>query len=267
MFERKFPIDKWVCDKCDAEQSVDKMRGGACKSWRGDRRGALKKSESTKKDKQHTVNRGRKPKQTQPAAMVSVDCLNLFISSEDALSSLTAGPNVNDESIEESTIDWENDSINTVMRESNDECVKLFQAEDDINNIGDGGTSNGKGEGYDCVHSFQNGMKEVEREHLDHDADEIEHCVEANDDDAIICDEPNMVPSAFPGAPNGWSPPSPPDNWNPTINLLKREPPFDENLIIQDVGAHSLTTHYFNQREDTCFIPCLQVPLLFLLIK
>jgi hypothetical protein len=56
------PVDKWVCDKCDAEQTVDKTRCGACKSWRGGKRGALKKSESTKKDKQHKDNRGRKPK-------------------------------------------------------------------------------------------------------------------------------------------------------------------------------------------------------------
>ncbi len=123
------------------------------------------------------------------------------------MSPLTAVPYVNDKSIEESTIDCENDSIDTVTRESNDERVKLLQAEDDINNIGDGGTIDGEGEGYFCVHSFQDGMKEVEREHLDHDTDEIEHCVEANDDDAIVCGEPNMVPSALPGAPNGWSPP------------------------------------------------------------
>jgi hypothetical protein len=32
MFEGKLPLDKWVCDKCDAEQSADKMRCGACKS-------------------------------------------------------------------------------------------------------------------------------------------------------------------------------------------------------------------------------------------
>jgi hypothetical protein len=119
IFKGKLPIDKWICDKCDAEQTVDKMRCGACKSWRGGRRGALKKSESTKKDKQHTVNRGRKPKQTQPAATVAVDCSNLLISGEDAFSPLTAGPNSNDESIEKSTIDWENDSIDTVTRESN----------------------------------------------------------------------------------------------------------------------------------------------------
>jgi hypothetical protein len=93
-------------------------------------------------------------KKQKPAATVAVDCSNLFISGEDAFSHLTAVPNVNNESTEESTIDWENDSIDTVMRESNDECIKLLHAEDDINNIGDGGTSNGKGEGYDCVHPF-----------------------------------------------------------------------------------------------------------------
>jgi hypothetical protein len=154
MFKGKLPLDKLVCDKCDAEQSVDKMRCGACKSLRGGKRGALKKSESNKKDKQHTVNRGRKPKQTQPAATVPVDCSNLFISSEDALSPLTAVHTVNDESIEESTIDWKSDSIDTVTHESNDERVKSLQAVDDINDIGDGGTSDGKGEGYDCDHSF-----------------------------------------------------------------------------------------------------------------
>ena len=139
IFEGKLPLDKWVCDKFDAEQSVNKMRCGSCKSWRGGKRGALKKSESTKKDKQHTVNCGREPKKTQLAATVTVNCSNLFISGEDAFSPLTDGPNINDESIEESTIDWDNDSIDTVMRESNDKRIILLQAEDDINNIGDGG--------------------------------------------------------------------------------------------------------------------------------
>ena len=154
-----------------------------------------------------------------------------------------------------------------MTRESNDERIKLLQAENDINDIGDGGTSNGKGEGYDCVHSFQDGMKEVEREHLDHDTDEIEHCVEANDDDAIICDEPNMVPSALPGAPNGWSPPSPPDNWNPIVNSLKREPPFDE--VDNPGNWSSFTNHPLFQPKGgyMCHTMPAGVPLLFLLIK
>ncbi len=65
----------------------------------------MKKSESTKKDKQHADNCGREPKQTQPAATVAVDHSNLLFSSKDAFSPLTAGPNINAESIEESTID------------------------------------------------------------------------------------------------------------------------------------------------------------------
>jgi hypothetical protein len=78
----------------------------------------------------------------------------LFISGEEAFSPLTTVPNVNNESIKESTIYWENACIDTVMHGSNDERIKLLQAEDDINDIDDGGTSNGEGEGYDCVHSF-----------------------------------------------------------------------------------------------------------------
>ncbi len=158
-------------------------------------------------------------------------------------------------------IDWENDSIDTVTHESNDECIKLL-----INDIGDGGTSNGKGEGYDCVHSFQDGMKEVERERLDHDTYETEHCVEANDDDAIICDEPNMVPSALPGATNGWSPPSPPNNCIPTINSLKREPPFDE---VDNLGRWSTFTYrpFFQPKGGYMCHTMPAGPLLFLLIK
>jgi hypothetical protein len=65
IFKGKLPIDKWVCDKCDAEQTVDKMRCGACKSWRGGKRGALKKSESTKKDQIIVVGNQNKHNQQQ----------------------------------------------------------------------------------------------------------------------------------------------------------------------------------------------------------
>ncbi len=109
-------------------------------------------------------------------------------------------------------------------------------------------------------------MKEVERERLDHDTDKIKHCVEANDDNAIVCDEPNMVPSAFSGAPNGWSPTSPPNIWNPTLNSLKREPPFDE---VDDPGHWSSFTYYqLFQPKGGCM--CHTMPAgvtLFLSIK
>jgi hypothetical protein len=38
--------------------------------------------------------------------------------------------------------------------------------ENDANEIGDGGTSDAEGEGYECVVSFEDGIKEVELERL-----------------------------------------------------------------------------------------------------
>jgi hypothetical protein len=43
--------------------------------------------------------------------------------------------------------------------------------------IGDGGTSDAEGDGYECVVSFRGGMKEVELEGLCYDANEIENGV------------------------------------------------------------------------------------------
>ena len=148
----------------------------------------------------------------------------------DALSPLTSPvPNIHEESFEESTLNWENDaSIDTAGREMNDELIKLLKAEDDEQEVSDGGLSDGEGNGYECVSSFLEGMKEVEIECLHHDFDEIEHCVEAHDDDDILCDEIAENVSGLIGAPSGWSAPSAPKDWDPTVNLAKGEPHFDE---------------------------------------
>ena len=48
-----FPMQTvWICDKSDTEQSEDKKRCGTCKSWKGGKRGSLKTSKPTKKDKE-----------------------------------------------------------------------------------------------------------------------------------------------------------------------------------------------------------------------
>ena len=136
-------------------------------------------------------------------------------------------PNIGEESFEESTFDWEdNASIDTAGREKNDQRIKLLEAEDD-EEFGDGGSSDGEGDGYECMSSFLEGMKEVEIECLHHDFDEIEHGVEAHDDDAIVCDEKAKNVSGLIGAPIGWSAPSAPENWDPTVNLAKGKPHFD----------------------------------------
>jgi hypothetical protein len=60
--------------------------------------------------------------------------------------------------------------------------------DDDANEVSDGGTSDAEGEGYKCVISFKDGMKEVELEQLCFDADEIESGVEVDDNDAFVCE-------------------------------------------------------------------------------
>jgi hypothetical protein len=81
------------------------------------------------------------------------------------------------------------------------------------NEVGDGGTSDAEGVGYECVVSFHDGMKEVEHERLCFDANEIESGVEVDDNDATVCEvKDNSSNSSLYGAPPGWSAPSAPDD-------------------------------------------------------
>ncbi len=50
-----------------------------------------------------------------------------------------------------------------MAQETNDELIRMLD-DDDANEVGDGGTSDAEGEGYECVVSFKDGMKEVELE-------------------------------------------------------------------------------------------------------
>ncbi len=100
--------------------------------------------------------------------------------------------------------------------------------DNDANEIGDGGTLDAEGEGYECVVSFKDGMKDVVLEHLCCDANEIESGVEVDDNDAFVCEvKDESVQSMLYSAPPGWSPPCDPVDWDPTINRNKEEPLFE----------------------------------------
>ncbi len=61
-------------------------------------------------------------------------------------------------------------------------------------------------------------MKEVELERLCYDANEIESVREVDDNDATVCEvKDDSLHSRLYGAPPGWSAPSAPDDWNPTV--------------------------------------------------
>jgi hypothetical protein len=101
--------------------------------------------------------------------------------------------------------------------------------DNDANEIGDGGTSDAEGEGYKCVVSYKDGMKEVELKRLCCDANEIESGVEVDDNDAFVCEVMDeSVQSMLYGAPPGWSPLCGPDDWNHTINRNREEPLFED---------------------------------------
>jgi hypothetical protein len=91
--------------------------------------------------------------------------------------------------------------------------------DNDANEIGDGGTSDAEGDGYKCVVSSNDGMKEVELECLCYDANEIESGVEVDDNDAFMCEVTDeSVQSRLYGAPPGWSPPCAPNDWSQPSN-------------------------------------------------
>ncbi len=130
-----------------------------------------------------------------------------------------AGPSIGMNSYDDATI-----GDNTVAQETNDELIQMLD-DNDANEVGDGGTSDAEGEGYKCVISFKDGMKEVELERLCFDANEIESGVEVDDNDAFMCEvKENTSNSSLYRAPPGWSAPSAPDDWNPTVNINHGEP-------------------------------------------
>ncbi len=125
--------------------------------------------------------RGGKRKSLTPSPGQDVDIPlvvgGALVVGEATFSPLTGGVNANDSSlgpsIGMSSYDDATIGDNTVSRETNDDMIRML---DDINanEHGDGGTSDAKGEGYECVISFkEDGMKEVELEHFFCDANKI----------------------------------------------------------------------------------------------
>ncbi len=102
------------------------------------------------------------------------------------MSPLTGGINANDSSIGPSigmsSYDDATIGDNSVSQDTNDELIQMLD-EIDANDIGDVGTSDAEGEGYKCVVSFKDGMKEVELELLCSDANQIESGVEVDNND------------------------------------------------------------------------------------
>jgi hypothetical protein len=266
----------WICEFCYSQWPQSQKRCGTCKRWKGGKR-----SSSNKKDNQEqTVSKnkakkwGRKSKTLPPIpaqeVIIPLELGSALELGNATCSLLTGGVNANYSSIGPSIgmSSYDDSTIgdNTVSQDTNDELVQILD-DIDANETGDGGTSDAECDGYECVHSFKNGMKEVELERLCFDANEIDSGVEVDDNDAFMCEVTDeSVQSRLYRVPPGWSTPCAPDDWNPTINRNKGSHYF-KMWIIQEVGAHILSDQYLNQEvENTSGMPCLLALFLYLLM-
>ncbi len=104
-------------------------------------------------------------------------------------------------------------------------------------------------------------------ERLCFDANEIESGVEVDDNDAFMCEvKDNTSNSSLYGVPPGWSAPSAPDDWYPTVNINHGEPRF-EDVDNPRVGAPILSDQCLNQEEEnTLVMQCRLALFLYLLM-
>jgi hypothetical protein len=121
--------------------------------------------------------KGRKSKTLPPIPAQEVDIAleggSALVVGGVSCSPLTGGVNSNDSSIRPSIVmsSYDDATIgeNTVSRDTNDELIQMID-DIDANETGDGGTSDAEDDGYECVHYFKDGMKEVELKCLCFDA-------------------------------------------------------------------------------------------------
>jgi hypothetical protein len=241
-------VGPWICEFCDSQWPPLQERCGSCKNWKGGKRS----SPATKDTKEKTVSnnkgkkRGRKSKSLTPVPGQDVN-IPLVVGGalavgDTTFSPLTVGLNANESStgpsIGMNSYDDATIGDNTVAQETNDELIRMLD-DDDANEVGDSVTSDAEDEGYDCVVSFKDVMKEVELEWLCFDANEIESGVEVDDNDAFVCEvKDNTSKFSLYGAPPGWLAPSAPDDWNPNVNINCGEPRFE------DVDNHGGWSNY-----------------------
>ena len=177
-------------------------------------------SRTVSKLKAPTISRGQVPR-----ALSEVAVLPRHASSVDTMSPLT-GASIGTGDDPSATDSLESLETNGVVR-------RIF-AEDQAA-VGDGGDSDGDGEGFELKNDFRESMLLAMRDDLVHERDEIEDAVGDDDDNCIISSSrievgnpDNVEPSAaLLGAPEGWVVPGPPETWAYKQAVAKGEPPFE----------------------------------------
>ena len=205
-----------------------------------------------------TISRGHVPR-----ALSEVAVPPRYASSADTMSPLT-GASIGTGDGESAT-----DSLESL---ETDGVVRRIFAEDQAA-VGDGGDSDGDGEGFEVKNDFRESMLLAMRDDLVHERDEIEDAVGDDDDNCIISSSQievgnpdNVEPSAaLLGAHDGWVVPGPPDTWEYKQAVAKGEPPFESVDNPGGWSSYTFKANFVGRGAKATYLahemPCGAVPV------
>ena len=227
----RIPFAFWIChDVACGKKWPNKRKRCACGKWKGGKRDTM----APRKPKSKEARTRNAPAHTPPPARSAPASNNgprrnpvgeVAVTPQGAcpsdLSPMTGCAEEGDDS-----------SANTSSTAS---TSSLIEGSDDIDLLtnlyikqtGDGGTSDGEGEGFEMMNDLQEAARIVTRDGQVNDREGIEDDV---CDDEQNCTVSEIVPGAPPsldGAPVGWIKPGPWEKWSYSHKLEKGEPHFN----------------------------------------
>ena len=241
----KQPEEIWVCGKCDTVCAHTKKRCGSCFSWKDGARALKSKSTLPTKRKKtpHYPTKERKAQLSKkPPRELTMNSGQSPSDIDSLVSACTAGTNSSLYDVfgmDSSQFDWGSGKHNEddILAARSEELVRKLD-HDDMNDDGDGGTSDAEGDGFDCVTSFLDGMHEADRERNLTDHNEIED--DAEGEEFACVPDSSFVLTPLIGAPKGWLPPAPPETW--TTHQAKTEKGEPEFKDVDNPGNWSAYT-------------------------
>ena len=218
----------WTCPTCSIV--VQKQRCPTCRKWRGGKRGGYKKKNPSDK-KMGKVAKAKAKKKAKAKAKAKAPSEHPRLPSLPTIPSLSppmAAVESDRNEVDPSpltvgtgagtaTVATAATAESNVLETNND--IRERGAADDIEE-GNGGDSDGEGEGGFIADEHNSAMLDVFRERDDPEGHGIETdaCLGFDDYHEGTADDHDPAANlcTIPGAPPGWTPPTPPQDWTPT---------------------------------------------------
>ena len=195
----------------------------ACGAWKGGKRGNMKPRARKKKVNNVNVegtanNKKRKGNDNDVPAVAGQE----IALTPDGVQGTGLSPMTNED---DTSITSSIGSTSTASVLQTEEAIRNMIAMDAIES-GDGGESDGEGDGFDICNGFAGACVDTFRDRQVNGYDEIEHAVVDDLENCVSTVPIAQATCTIEGAPTGWEPPSAPDDWSP--KQRPGEPQFDQ---------------------------------------